>query len=435
MERTLGLHIAAAISETCRSPKNKLPITYENRRLTPPAAADGRAMADFAPGGRRKVSEPLETYPSDFEGIPRTRLAAYVLMTVAGLIAILSLLEAGWQISALSNARGDGAGGSAAAISYLTTLRALALWLGAAGLLWGLAEILRRVDESPLSFRDYAPRGNGGAGIPGWAARAEEAEMQRAALTEIAVLLREVRDISLLGQEERAIRLKAQSDEALQELERAVPELLRGHNWVEARRRVQVARERFPGLRDWTELEQRIDEFRASVESHDVETTRRQVNDLAALGAWERAFDVVRELQERHPGSVAARELLQMVQNERGKADAEARSRLMAQVQDAVKRREWSVALSSAQALMRQYPSSSEARALRLDLPTLTENAEIQARKRMEAEITQLTRSRRFDDALQMARELIERYPRSPQATILRERLPQLEARASARTI
>jgi hypothetical protein len=124
-----------------------------------------------------------------------------------------------------------------------------------------------------------------------------------------------------------------------------------------------------------------------------------------------------------------------MVQNERGKADAEARSRLMGQVQDAVKRREWSVAMSTAQALIRQYPASGEARALRLDLPTLTENAEIQTRKRMESEITQLTRSRRFDEALQMARELIERYPRSPQGGVLRDRLPQLEARASARSL
>lgn len=378
------------------------------------------------------MSDPVDAYNADFEGIPRTRLAAYVLLTIAAILAVLSLLEAGWQISAIGKVRPA----TATAVTYLSVLRALALWLGASGLLWGLAEILRRVDDSALSFRDYAPRTNGGvAGPLGWAARAEESEMQRGALAEIAVLLREVRDVSLLGPDERALRLKGQTDEAARELERAVPELLRSHNWVEARRRVQLARERFPGNQQWSELERRIDEFRVSVESQDVETTRRQVNDLAALGAWERAFDVVRELQERHPDSDAARELLQMVQSERGKADAEARERLMGQVQDAVKRREWSAALSAANALIRQHPASAESRALRLDLPTLTENAEIQTRKRMETEITQLTRSRRFDEALQMARDLIERYPRSPQAAVLRERLPQLERRASARSL
>jgi hypothetical protein len=285
----------------------------------------------------------------------------------------------------------------------------------------------------PFALREATSRG--AVAGTAWGSRGLEEDTHRAQLAELAVLLREVRDISLLTQEERTIRLRAQAEETARELERAVPELLRSHNWIEARRRVQLARERFPAQPTWDALERRIDEVRAGVEQQDVETARRQVNDLAALGAWERAFDVVRELVERHPENEAARELSHLVQAERGKADAEQRSRLMAQVQEAVQRREWSAALSAANALIRQYPTSAEARALRLDLPTLAENNEIQQRKRIEAEITQLTRARRYNEALHLARDLIERYPRSPQAAVLRQKLPQLEARAGVRAL
>lgn len=375
------------------------------------------------------MSEPGGGYTDGFEGIPRVRLAAHTLIGLAVAVVALSVLDAGAQLSTLA-----AASVAPGVTAYLGVLRGLALWTGGAALLWGLAEILLRLDDLPAAVRDAGQRG--ASGYSAWSGRgADEGDSTRAALAELAVLLREVRDISLLTPPERSLRLKSQADEAARELEKTVPELLRSHNWVEARRRVHMARERFPSQPEWDALERRIEEVRASVEAQDVETVRRQINDLAALGAWERAFDVARDLIERHPDSQPARDLSQMVQNERGRADAEQRSKLMAQVQEAAQRREWSAALSAANALIRQFPTSSEARALRMDLPTLTENTEIQARKRMEAEITELSRSRRFDEALHLARDLIDRYPRSPQADVLREKLPQLESRASARNL
>jgi len=60
----------------------------------------------------------------------------------------------------------------------------------------------------------------------------------------------------------------------------------------------------------------------------------------------------------------------------------------------------------------------------------LRENSQIKDRHRMENEIRELIKASRFEDALRLARELIDQYPASPQAEVLRDQLPRLEEKA-----
>lgn len=251
-------------------------------------------------------------------------------------------------------------------------------------------------------------------------------------LEELVLLMREVRDISLLTGEQRALRVEAQGKAALNHLQREVPALLREHNWIEARNRVEVARERFPSFVEWDALEKQIEGMRAQVESHDIEAARRQIDDLASLGAWDRVAEVLNELLERHPDSVKANELAHDIRAQRNKAEAEQRARLMAQAQEATNAREWKKSLQLASMVIQRFPRSPEAQALRMQLPTLQENAEIQIRQSMESEIRELVRQHRFDEALRIANELLQQYPDSPQAAVLREQLPRLEEKASS---
>ena len=251
-------------------------------------------------------------------------------------------------------------------------------------------------------------------------------------LDELLVLTREVRDISLLNEEQRSLRLQAQGKAALSLLQREVPVLLREHNWIEARNRVQEARERFPSFSEWDALERQIEQMRAQVEAHDIEAAERQVDDLTSLGAWDRVAEVMNELLERHPDAPRANELAQRLRAQRNQAEAEQRTRLMAQAQEASNNREWKPALAAATSLIQRYPKSPEAQALRMQLPTLHENAEIQTRQQMETQIRDLIKEHRFDEALRVAHELLDQYPDSPQAGVLRDQLPRLEEKAAA---
>lgn len=312
-------------------------------------------------------------------------------------------------------------------------ISALALTMGGvvAGMfLFGVAELIQRMEllqtlrsqtmmeaeDSRLSMRRAV------ASLDRWSDSARET-------TE---LLREVRDISLLTPEQRAQRLDAQAHSTVAVLQREVPVLLREHNWIEARNRVQAARERFPANRDWDHLEQQIEQMRAQVEQHDFENAERQINDLVSLAAWDRVDEVIKELLQRHPESERAHELAQRMRASRNEAESQQRTRLMSQAQEAVNRRDWQVALTAATTLIQRYPRSPEAQALRMQLPTLRENAQIKERQALEARYLESVKAQRFPEAVSIAREILEQYPGSPQAEKLREQLPLLEQRAHA---
>ncbi|RMF83190.1 MAG: hypothetical protein D6744_05155, partial [Planctomycetota bacterium] len=245
--------------------------------------------------------------------------------------------------------------------------RALA-WVLAGGsvsvLMWGLAELIRRSERIQYTTDtavEHLRRMTQGAA----AARAGGGLVGTSELDELVLLLREVRDISLLNDEQRAMRLNAQGRAVLEMLQREVPVLLREHNWIEARNRVQEARERFPSFKEWDALEKQIEQMRTQVEQHDIDAAQRQIQDLTSLGAWDRVDEVLKELLERHPDSQRALDLAQELRSQRNRALAEQRAKLMAQAQEAANNRDWAVALNAATALVQRFPKSPEAQALR----------------------------------------------------------------------
>jgi len=342
----------------------------------------------------------------------------WIVMAIALIWGIYSLVQ-------VTQAEGSAAAG------VLATLAIMLGGLAGGVVMWGLAAIIRNLDVLQQATERFAaaPRewsaGRGGLASP--SAESEDSDT----LDELVVLMREVRDISLLSEKQRSLRLEAQGKAALSLLQREVPVLLREHNWIEARNRVEEARERFPTFSEWDALEQQIEGMRAQVEARDIEAAQRQIDDLTSLGAWDRVAEVVNELLERHPDSVKANELAQGLRAQRHKAEAEQRARLMAQAQEAANNREWKAAVTAAASLIKRYPKSPEAQALRMQVPVLQENAEIQTRQEMEKQIRELIKEQRFDEAVRVANEVLQQYPSSPQATALREQLPRLEEKAA----
>ncbi len=356
----------------------------------------------------------------------RTRFIA-LLLDVGGWFVVLATLTWG-VLQVFANPPGEGA----PAPDFASIVALLVGGLAAALLLWGLGEAIRRLDALRRSDAVESPFA-AAALPPGIAVQVPTVESSER-MDELVVLLREVRDISLLSEDQRRMRLEAQGRAVLSATMADVPLLLREHNWIEARRRVQSARERFPMFREWDALEQQIEQMRTQVEEHDIASAERQIQDLRMLGAYDRIAEVVKELLERHPDSLRARELAQRDSEERSKAHAATRARLLAQVQDCANHRQWEDAMTLANQLIREYPKSVEAQQLRLDLPRLRENGEILARKRLETEYSTLVREHQYDLALQIARRVIEHYPSSPQAAAMREQLPRLEQRVALAT-
>ncbi len=320
-------------------------------------------------------------------------------------------------------------------VSLTDCVGAAALLLAACGLsllLWGGAELLRRLADVLEWLPESAAASAGGTSSSARAADVAH-ERQLRLLEELVYLTREVRDIELLSESERATRLKVEVHELVQQLERDVPALLREHNVEEAHRRVQRARRRFPALPNWDALDLQIEQTRAKFEAHDLSVATREVDDLIALDAWDRATSVTRELQRRYPTAEKVAGLVRRVASGRDKATADERAHLMAQAQEASDRREWTEALTLVKTVLQRFPESAEAHELRDQLPILQSNAEIAARQEMETAIRDLIKEQRYREALRVADQLLERYPNSPQAAVLRDQLPRLRQKAAPR--
>jgi hypothetical protein len=364
------------------------------------------------------------------DGLNKARFAAAAMVVGAGLLAFLAAL---WALAALwsfagqpAAARGPDAG-NFVGITWIF-VRLFIAW-AVALLLWGAAEVLRRITD--LIEAVGSGFGAVAAGRGGFArARTGDDDQHTQLLDELVHLTRELRDIELLSPTERAQRLQAEASELVQLLEREVPALLREHNLQEAQLRVRRARQRFPALPNWDALEQQVEQARTKFEAHDIATATREVDDLTALGAWERALGVVQHLRQRHPNSEKVAELNRRIGLGREKATAEERAKLMSQAQAATNAKQWTEALRLVESLLAKFPGSPEAQELRTQAPVLKDNVEIQIRQELETRIRELIKEQRLSEARKIAHDLITRYPDSPQAHVLREQiLPKLEQR------
>lgn len=346
-----------------------------------------------------------------------------VFLEVLGAIAILgSLVGALVELSDLSRTEAP------TSSAYATILlRSLAILTGG-GLLWGVAALLGALE----GVRQRRESGTANADQSVDSEPQQPGTLPSHSIDELAVLLREVRDISLLDGDQRRMRLEMQGHAALEVLQRDVPALLREHNWIEARHRVQDSRARFPMIREIGTLEHQIEQMRSQVENADIEHCERQIDDLIQLGAWDRVAEVVTELLKRHPDSHRAIELSQKIRVQKNSAEAEQRAKTMAQAQEASNKRDWKTALALANIIVQRYPKSPEAQAVRMQLPTLRENAEIQTRKQLELQYSDSVQAHRYGDALRLAKEIIDQYPNSPQAEALRGQLARLRDAAGA---
>jgi hypothetical protein len=129
---------------------------------------------------------------------------------------------------------------------------------------------------------------------------------------------------------------------------------------------------------------------------------------------------------EGFPYSSDARTLHQRVEHEYEvylESDAQ---RMFDDIRQHIERRSWRRALAHAMRLIEICPNHRLAVQIRPQLQTLRDNAEIEQRQEMEAQIQELIRAGRLHDAIVLGEDLLRRYPASPQAESLEVMLPRL---------
>lgn len=178
------------------------------------------------------------------------------------------------------------------------------------------------------------------------------------------------------------------------------------------------------------ELRQHLAQGRMKAQSDAFGQLRDHVENLMAIASWDQALAATRQFAADFPDFTDGQKLLQRVQRESELFREGMAQRLYDEAKREIEHKNWRRALAGTQRLLERFPDHPRALKMRQQLSVIQDNAEIEERQDQEQRIQDLVRSRRFDEAIQLAEALIERFPRSPQAESLEQLLPKLRSLA-----
>jgi len=320
--------------------------------------------------------------------------------------------------------------------------KSLGVGFALAGVLLGMAaalRMLRQIRSALVRLERFEYEARGGAPGPtsatGGSAPTTDADPAKSSaslhLQEMVLTLRDIRDNTLLSEDERRDKKRRVAADEIRTAQQLVQTLIQSSDFNHARQVADDICRKYPDSPAATQLVGEIERTRERRESSDIRETGKQVNDLISISAWDRARTLARQLVERHPDAAEARQIVERIERDFQVFQAEQRKRMYAEIQRYVSRRRWREALAAARTFIERFPQSDETVALNVQVQTLEDNAEIEVRQELEAEITDMARHGRYIEAAELARKVIERYPTSPQAEVLRQQLPRLEELAN----
>ncbi len=331
------------------------------------------------------------------------------------------------------------AGGLIGPVLYFT------LGVGLAGVLWGIAAMLSRPTEAPrplmtrldeiaeslsqidagmAALRDSIDRIAPGDASPPVNAT-DPTNIER-----IALLLEELRDITLMTDEQRRARARDLGHRRRDESLRQVDEALASQDWARAEALLSRIDAAFPGDERVQACREKLDRSRAAVEAGRLEDIRSRIEDLIAMTAWDAALAETDSFLRQFPDNADALALRRRIEREHRIFNDSTVEHLYNEIRHDTDRRNWRRALSAARRLLERFPDHPRTRKIARQFDAIEENAQIQERHEQETRIQELIRARRFDDAIKIAESLIEHYPTSPQAETLRNMLPVLHERS-----
>ncbi len=352
---------------------------------------------------------------------PATLIACLLILAAA--CALSGLVAAVWV---LSSAGWGGVGGA-------TLLAGGAYFFAGsfpAAVLWALAWIVRRMHNSApagsVMFRspgDFVQPGE----APARAEAKPESPGDAELLQRVVAELSEMNSNLLLTDQQREAKRRRLQAESSEKLVERIHDAIEAREFAEAERLLERLIAEVPDEPRHAGLVASLEEARADAYAQDVQEATRRAEDLMSVADFSPARQAAEQLLAKHPASVEAIALLDRVKREEGAFVAEQRKRFYGEIERHVNAHKWRPAVEAATKFLRAYPGSPEAELVRAQMPTLEENARIEEVRRMRDEIREMLARRRYAEALELARRVVEQFPDTAAAAELREQLSRLK--------
>lgn len=260
------------------------------------------------------------------------------------------------------------------------------------------------------------------------------ADLGGASHEEVVSILSEIMENTLLDDKEKGAKRQLAKKHRQQALRREIEALIKAAKYRDAHERLEEFRARYAEAAQVGEMEAQLSEALRQHEGSEISHITEQVQRYMGLGLWERALEMARALAEQFPENPDAARLPETVRIEQEANRRQEQQRLYREIEHLVARKHWRQALRTAETLVANHPDSPEAGALGEQLEELRRNAAISERKEWESRIAEHIQTGRHREAYDLAMELMEKYPESPQAEDIRKRLDQLKLRAGVET-
>ncbi|MCP4375736.1 MAG: hypothetical protein GY794_06120 [bacterium] len=165
-------------------------------------------------------------------------------------------------------------------------------------------------------------------------------------------------------------------------------------------------------------------------ESLIVSTQRQRIESLMSVAQFSNAEKLARDLLQTLPNSSEAQALVETVQRESSAFCSEQQSRLFSEFQRYSEARQWIKALDIGEQLIEKYPSSTEAQTLTESMNTVRKNAHFEEARELRDRIRDLIKRKRYPEAVEIAEDLMQRFPNTQVANQLKSLLPDLKRRS-----
>ncbi|MDP6636156.1 MAG: hypothetical protein QGG42_14750 [Phycisphaerae bacterium] len=158
-------------------------------------------------------------------------------------------------------------------------------------------------------------------------------------------------------------------------------------------------------------------------------TQKKRIENMMSVAQFTRAEQLAQALLATIPDSNDAEALLETVRRESAAFRTEQQARLFAEFQKWTESRQWTKAQTVGEQLIGKYPASEEGQTVAASMATVRKNAHYEEARKLRDRIRDLIKRKRYSEAVQIAEDLIRRFPKTQVAKQLTSLLPDLRRR------
>ncbi len=287
-----------------------------------------------------------------------------------------------------------------------------------------LTTILKRIEDLPSAGQraEMPPQ----VGVDQQAAGADSVSENDTLLHQIMDTLAEINTAVLLTEEEKGLRRQEVRAMIVSDLTAQIEAAIETGDFMRAESLCRRFSAAVPGDDQVSVYHEKIQELRTKEAQQQFEEYGRQVNDLMSVSNFVEAQILAQEVCDRFPGFEAAEKLLERVRCEYGSFTTEQTQRLSHQIRLYAEKRQWKNALEAARELIEKFPDSQEAAEVKARMSTLVDNTRIEEVRELRDRILDMVDRRRYAEALELSTQVVDNYPETAAAAELRAQMPKL---------